>query len=134
MNKVINKNIKIYDEEPVSYCTACLSLKIKRLEKTNTYYCGNCGNTNLDTTSINNWQNKYKKRYGEIYIKKNMKKTTLNEISNWIKTEKEIFHNFIWSTEFEKDTILKILKTFIILHPEYKIKESKLNIKIWKKV
>ena len=32
MSKIARKNAEIYDTDPVSYCTACLSLKIKRLE------------------------------------------------------------------------------------------------------
>lgn len=70
ISKIKFLNSKIYDSEPVTYCSGCLSLKIKRLENTQTYYCGSCGNTNLEETVISIWEEKYKLRYGKDYIER----------------------------------------------------------------
>lgn len=55
-----------YNDEPVYYCPHCLSLKIKRLNEF-IDYCDDCGCTEIETTSIDNWQEIYKKRFNKYY-------------------------------------------------------------------
>lgn len=57
-----------YNEEPVYFCTHCLSLKIVGVEDTDLSYCEECGNTDIMTTSIENWERLYQERYGEKYL------------------------------------------------------------------
>lgn len=54
-----------YNEEPVFYCTHCLSLKIKGLEGYD--YCDDCGGTDIETTDIFTWRQMYKDRYGKDF-------------------------------------------------------------------
>ena len=58
-----------------------------------------------------------------------MAKTTLPEISNWIrKNPKAIYHNFSFSSSKEKKNVHGLLKTFVANHSNYYIceKEDKL--------
>lgn len=55
-----------YNDEPVIYCTHCLSLAIRVSE--NTDYCDDCGSTDLDTININDWNELFEKRYNKRYI------------------------------------------------------------------
>lgn len=55
-----------YNDEPVWYCRTCLSLKVINLEDEMVpCYCGdiNCGSTDIGTTSNDNWEKMYKRRY-----------------------------------------------------------------------
>lgn len=46
-----------YNKVPVHYCETCLSLKIIPLEKGSSIcYCGDCGNVNINTASIEEWE------------------------------------------------------------------------------
>lgn len=54
-----------YNAEPVFYCRHCLSLKImNETHLPDLEYCGNCGSTCIDTTSISEWEEMHKQRYG----------------------------------------------------------------------
>lgn len=58
-----------FDTIPVFYCKNCLSLKIrdvKRIE--NSEYCDNCGSTEVEQTTIKEWESIYKSRYGHNYL------------------------------------------------------------------
>lgn len=66
-------NEENYNEELVYYCSRCLSLAIKS-EIQNLDYCDSCGCTNIATTDINDWEYKYKTRYGFDYVKKKKNK------------------------------------------------------------
>ena len=57
-----------YKEEPVYYCIHCLSLKIRSDEVCD--YCEECGSTDIAETTIDKWQELYKKKYGINYINK----------------------------------------------------------------
>ena len=57
-----------YNEEPVYYCIHCLSLKIRSYEVCD--YCEECGSTDIAETTIDKWQELYKKKYGTNYINK----------------------------------------------------------------
>ena len=64
-------NNKDYDAEPVVYCARCYSLKIKYEEDIDTDCCMDCGCTDTKTSSIDEWEKQYERRYGEHYVKKN---------------------------------------------------------------
>lgn len=58
-----------YNEEPVFYCKRCLSLKIRFVKSiTNSEYCDNCGSTDVESTDIEDWRNKFKNRYGYDHL------------------------------------------------------------------
>ena len=64
-----------YDDEPVLYCTNCLSLKVIKTTLPQTKqeqdYCGVCGDPNIEETDIETWEALYVSWYGEYYIKGN---------------------------------------------------------------
>lgn len=54
-----------YNQEPVYYCTKCLSLKIMGVSDCDDYdYCDDCGNTNIAQCNIEEWEKMYEKKYG----------------------------------------------------------------------
>lgn len=59
-----------YDSEPVRYCMRCYSLKIKYEEAIDSECCGDCGCSDIDTTTIEEWENKYQRRYGNKFVVK----------------------------------------------------------------
>ena len=56
-----------YNNEPVYYCTQCLSLRIRSLEDME--YCDKCGSTNIEQTHIEEWEQMYEKKYNSKYLK-----------------------------------------------------------------
>lgn len=64
-----NIDIEEYNNIPVVYCTHCLSLNIKIIEGI-ADYCDVCGNTEIETASIEQWEELYKNRYGKKLINK----------------------------------------------------------------
>ncbi len=58
-----------YNQEPVYYCTRCLSLAQKTF--LGQCYCENCGSTESSSTTIEDWENKYKDRYNHKYLEEN---------------------------------------------------------------
>lgn len=66
MNKFqINK--QEYNDEPVEYCNGCLSLRIKSISS-DIPYCCDCGDTDINKTSIIDWEKLYKNRYNKSFI------------------------------------------------------------------
>ncbi len=60
-----------YDDEPVYYCKRCLSLNIRQIPMLEgQYYCAECGTVELDTATIDEWKELYRKKYGKDYIEK----------------------------------------------------------------
>lgn len=58
-----------YNEEPVFYCERCLSLKIRFVNGlSNSEYCDDCGSTDVKSTDIEDWRNKFKNRYGYDHL------------------------------------------------------------------
>lgn len=55
-----------YNNESVYYCKHCLSLRILNLNEFD--YCDNCGSTDIEKGHINDWEEKYIKKYGHKYI------------------------------------------------------------------
>lgn len=57
-----------YNKEPVFYCKKCLSLAIIAYNEAGIeQYCNSCGSIDIATTSIEDWQTKYKERYNKEY-------------------------------------------------------------------
>lgn len=59
-----------YNEEPVYYCSHCLSLKIRNVACFDMGYCDECGSTDIDSTDIHSWENQYFTRFGHKYLDK----------------------------------------------------------------
>lgn len=58
-----------YDEIPVSYCRDCLSLKVMNvLGMEEACYCENCGCTDIAETSLEEWEELYKKKHGFKFL------------------------------------------------------------------
>lgn len=55
-----------YNNEPVFYCSECLSLRIRSLDDID--YCDKCGSTSIEQTHISEWETMYTKKYNENYI------------------------------------------------------------------
>lgn len=69
------ENKQSYDDEPVYYCKRCLSLNIKQMPFVpDQDYCANCGTAEIGTTTIEEWNEMYKKKYGHEHITKITKK------------------------------------------------------------
>lgn len=58
-----------YNQEPVYYCTRCLSLAQTSL--LGQCYCENCGSTESASATIYEWENKYMNRYNHKYLEEN---------------------------------------------------------------
>lgn len=66
-------NSKDYNDEPVFYCKSCLSLKIKTVASgLDLDYCDECGCTDIEEASIEEWQALYRERYGFDYLTKEL--------------------------------------------------------------
>jgi hypothetical protein len=57
-----------YENEPVHYCTTCLSLNIKELPGVQFDICGECGNTDIQTADMDDWNHLYAEEYGSIFL------------------------------------------------------------------
>jgi predicted RNA-binding protein with PUA-like domain len=58
-----------YNDEPVFYCTNCLSLKIRSVMPIEgSEYCDKCGSTSVSTCNIKEWEELYRQKYGHNYI------------------------------------------------------------------
>lgn len=59
-------NQEDYNNEPVLFCSECLSLRIMSLEDTD--FCDKCGSTNIASSSIKDWEDLYFKKYNHKFI------------------------------------------------------------------
>lgn len=58
-----------YNKIPVHYCADCLSLAVIRVAGTDDMcYCDECGCTNIEETSIEEWETLYKNKHGFAYL------------------------------------------------------------------
>lgn len=64
MNKLSKED---YNNEPVLYCSECLSLRIREIDETN--FCDKCGSTSIKEAHISDWEHIYALKYGEKYLK-----------------------------------------------------------------
>lgn len=100
--------LKEYDEEPVTYCAKCYSLKIKYEETIGSDCCMDCGCSDTVTSSIEEWERLYEKRYGHKFTEKSndprkslVFKMSMKELEDkvcdspyWKQIIKGIYHNF----------------------------------------
>ena len=66
IENILSPSNEEYNEEPVFYCTHCLSLRVKALDSY-VDYCDNCGSTDIETTDIFTWREMYRKRFGRDF-------------------------------------------------------------------
>lgn len=69
------ENLKIdkkadYNNEPVYFCTSCLSLAIMNYSGIVNAYCGHCTSTDIRECHISEWEKLYKEKYGHKFIDK----------------------------------------------------------------
>lgn len=55
-----------YNEEPVFYCSRCLSLKV--MDSEGILYCDECGNTEISQANIYDWENIYEAKYEDKFL------------------------------------------------------------------
>ena len=60
-----------YNSEPVYYCKHCLSLKIRDAGLPELLYCDECGSANIETASIEEWENLFKAKHGFKFLDRN---------------------------------------------------------------
>lgn len=78
------KVIKDFDDEPITYCSKCYSLKIKYEDSIGMDSCGDCGCTDFITSSVEDWEKLYEKRYGHKFVeeKGDIRKSPIFQMSN----------------------------------------------------
>ena len=67
-----------FENEPITYCKTCLSIHIKTIEfekgpegeDREVDYCVPCGNTDLETVHLTEWEELYEDKYGNIFLTK----------------------------------------------------------------
>lgn len=58
-----------YNNIPVLYCKHCLSIRVRDIPMMeNSDFCDKCGSTDIGETTIENWEELYKSRYGHKYL------------------------------------------------------------------
>ena len=58
-----------YDDEPIHFCTNCLSVKIKEIgDNTNFYACLDCGCTDIEEDDLDEWVRLYTEKYGKPFL------------------------------------------------------------------
>lgn len=55
-----------YNNEPVLYCSECLSLRIRNIDDTD--YCDKCGSTDIKEANIHDWEYMYAKKYSGNFL------------------------------------------------------------------
>lgn len=68
MTKALTDN---YDDEPVVYCANCYSLKIVYEEAIDADCCMECGCCDILSTTIDEWEKLYERKYGHKYLEIN---------------------------------------------------------------
>lgn len=64
----LSQQINPYNSEPVFYCKHCLSLKVIVFNE-NEDYCDDCGNTDIASASVEEWDKLYEEKYGSKFLK-----------------------------------------------------------------
>ena len=58
-----------YNDIQVLYCKHCLSLRVRDIQMMeDSDYCDECGSTNIEECSIEEWETLYKNRYGHRFL------------------------------------------------------------------
>lgn len=73
-----------YNDEPVTYCSKCYSLNIRYEDSIGMDCCGECGCTDFLTSNYEEWEKKFKERYGHKYLeeKGDLKKSPIFQMTN----------------------------------------------------
>lgn len=61
-------NKEEYNREPVFFCSNCLSLNTKELDNVDLVVCQECGNTDIQEDSLDNWNKLYVDQYGSLFL------------------------------------------------------------------
>lgn len=60
-----------YNKEPIYYCKNCLSLRVRNIPLIDqSDYCDECGSTNIEQCTIEEWEEIYKNKFGHKYLDK----------------------------------------------------------------
>lgn len=62
---------KEYQDEPVHYCSNCLSIRIKELADVNLDICEDCGNTDIEESHFDEWNKLYVRKYNRLFLELN---------------------------------------------------------------
>lgn len=70
-----------FNDEPVYYCTHCLSLRIEsvNLGIKDILYCGKCKDTDIGQTDFDTWDKMYVDKYGHHFMEENREGLTHKE-------------------------------------------------------
>lgn len=127
-----HKKVEDYDLEPVLYCAKCYSLKIKYEESIDTECCMDCGCSDTQEASIEEWERLYEQRYGHKYTEKSndIRKSPIFKLS-LSKLKTKVFEHPKWKSIIQSlyPTLPKgIGKTDIVLWAFNKaIKDNRLD-------
>lgn len=58
-----------FNSEPVYYCSECLSLSIVSADSS-VSFCTECGCAMVEKDSVEQWENKYRNKYGQLFLDK----------------------------------------------------------------
>ena len=127
-----------YDDEPVKYCTRCLSLKIKYEATIDVEYCGDCGCTDVIESTFDEWESKYTERYGHKLVEKSndpktspiyrMSRRELTQLLYSSEHWKEVITRFYPSFPANLSRIDSVILFFNKLIEENRVEEFKLYI------
>lgn len=89
--------MKNYNMEPVMYCSKCYSLKIIYEDAIHSDCCGKCGCSDLQSSSIEEWERLFKNRYGHKFVEENhdIRRSPIFLLSNE-KLKMEVYNNPNW--------------------------------------
>lgn len=135
------KKRKDYDSDPVLYCPRCYSLKIIHEDAVDSDCCGDCGCSDIKTTSMDRWSQLYEERYGHRFLeaKKDIKKSpvfllSIDELKakvfnspNWKEICKRLYPSFpknlnkadsviLLFSKLCQDNRIDALRIFLIKH------------------
>lgn len=97
-----------YDSEPIAYCAKCYSLKIKHEDIVGTDCCMDCGCSDIEEATIEEWEKKYRERYGHDYV---VKTKDLRRHPLWKMSLKRL-RNEVYSMQDWREIIYKIYPKF----------------------
>lgn len=95
----MSKKMINYNDEPVTYCARCYSLKIAYENSIGMDCCGECGCTDTRTASFNTWEELFKRRYGHKYVQetKDIRRSPI-----FLMTEKELKQQLYKSSHWKE--------------------------------
>ena len=126
------EKISDYDSEPVVYCSKCYSLKIKYEEAIDVDCCMDCGCSDISTTTIDEWEKLYERRYGHKFVERNNK----NKNSYIYKLSIDELKSYVYKSLSWKNIVKELYPAFpegmsksdtVILLFDKLIKDNRLN-------